>query len=203
MIEHLRGIIDRRNIDSVIVEAAGIGYRVFTPVSSADKMPASGREVKLYIVESTAMYGGSTTLYGFLTEEERNIFLLLKESVPGAGAKKAMEYLDKITKSLPDFRRVILAKDTVSLTGLFGFTKKTAEKLVSSLKDRIGEISISGKEKWVKDTFGSVEAEAVAGLVSLGYRENQSRDAVAKAIESGAGEGSVEEIIMTALRSLK
>ncbi len=202
MIEHIRGTVDSKSLESVVVDAVGMGYRVFVPVSSSDKIPAAGREVKLFVVESTAMYGGSTTLYGFLTEEERNIFLLLKESVPGAGAKKAMEYLDKITKSLPDFRRVILAKDTSSLTGIFGFTKKTAEKLVAALKDKIGEIAISGKEKWVKEETSSVQSEAVSGLVSIGYRENQARDAVAKALENGSRELSVQEAILEALKHL-
>ena len=202
MIEHIRGMVDCRNLDSVVVDAAGIGYRVFVPVSSLEKIPMAGMEVKLFVVESTAMYGGSTTLYGFLTQEERNIFLLLKESVPGAGAKKAMDYLDKVTKSLPDFRRVILAKDTASLTGIFGFTKKTAEKLVASLKDKIGDVTITGKEKWVKEAAGSVQSEAVSGLVSIGYRENQARDAVAKALENGSKELSVQEAILEALKHL-
>jgi Holliday junction DNA helicase RuvA len=202
MLEHIRGTIESKELDSVVVDVAGIGYKVFVPMSSAEKLTAAGKDVKFYIVESTAMYGGSTTLYGFLSREERDVFLLLKDAVPGAGAKKALDILDKISKSLPDFKKAILSKDADSLTGIFGFTKKTADKLISSLKERIGEITISGKEKWVKDSFGSAEAEAVAGLVALGYRENQSRDAVAKAAESGPAALSVEEIITSALRHL-
>jgi len=202
MLEHIRGMIESKDLESVVVDTAGIGYRVFVPFGSAEKLSTGGKEVKLYIVESTAMYGGSTTLYGFLSREERDVFLLLKDAVPGAGAKKALDYLDKITKSLPDFKRAVLAKDTDSLTGIFGFTKKTADKLIGALRERIGEITISGKEKWVKDSLGSIEAEAAAGLVSLGYRENQSREAVSKVTENGTAGLSVEEIITAALRHL-
>jgi len=201
MIEHIHGIIDRKNIDSVVIEAAGIGYRVFVPVTSIEKIPATGKEVKVFVVESTAMYGGSTTLYGFLSEEEKNIFMLLKASVPGAGAKKAMEYLDKVSKSLPDFRRIILAKDSEALASIFGFTKKTAEKLISSLKDKIGEVTLSGREKWVKEPLESAQSQAVAGLVSLGYREAQAREAVAKVSEGAQGLATTE-LIKLALKEL-
>jgi len=201
MIEHIRGTVDRKYLDSVVIDAAGIGYRVFVPFSNLEAMQ-SGREVKLFVAESTAMYGGGTTLYGFMSEEEKNVFNIFKDSVPGTGAKKAMEYLDKVTKSLPDFRRVVLARDAASLTGIFGFTKKTADKLISSLKEKIGEITLSGKEKWVKDSLGSEESEAVAGLVALGYRENQSRDAVAKVMEGGQANMTVQELITSALKKV-
>lgn len=202
MIEHIRGTVDSAGTDSVVIDAGGIGYRVSIASSTAGNLPAAGRDIKLYIVESTAMYGGGTTLYGFLTKEERDVYLLLKDAVPGAGAKKAMEYLDKITKSIPDFKRIVLAKDTDSLTGIFGFTKKTADRLIAALKDRIGEINVAGKEKWAKDSFGSVEAEAVAGLVMLGYRDSQSREAVARVLGAGTQELSAAQIIKSALRNL-
>ena len=201
MIEHIRGTVDRKYPDSVVIDAAGIGYRVFVTFSNLEAMQA-GREVKLFVAESTAMYGGGTTLYGFISDEEKNVFNLFKDSIPGTGAKKAMEYLDKVTKSLPDFRRIVLAKDTAALTGIFGFTKKTADKLVSALKDKISAVAISGREKWVKEAFGSAESEAVAGLVALGYRENNSRDAVAKAMGSEKADMSVQEIITSALKYL-
>jgi len=114
----------------------GIGYKVSVPLSTSEKLPSKGENVRLFIVESVGMYGGNVTYYGFLSQEERDIFLLLKQEVPGAGAKKALDYLDKVTKSLADFRRVIVNKDIQTLTGIFGFTKKTAEKLIIALKDK-------------------------------------------------------------------
>lgn len=202
MINHIRGIVDSRALDSAVLEAAGIGYRISVPQSTAEKLPAEGKEVKLFIVESTAMYGGATTFYGFLTEDERDIFLLLKEEVPGAGAKKALDYLDKVTKSLPDFRAAVVNRDITALTGIFGFTKKTAEKLAAALKDKIGRVSISGQAKWAPKQAPTTLEEAISGLVALGYRENQAREAVEKCGVEDEKALAVEEVIRRALRYL-
>lgn len=201
MVYFLRGILDERGIDHVIIETGGVGHKVFVPVSTGDKLPAMGREIKLFIVESTAMYGGSTTLYGFLTKEEKEFFSLLRDEVPGAGAKKALDYLDKVTKSLPDFRRAVMGRDIAALTGIFGFTRKTAEKLAAALKDKIGGITLSGKEKWEPVAAASPAAEAIAGLVALGYKEAQAREAVEKAA-AYTGAATVEDILRRALTFL-
>ena len=198
---HLRGTVDDRGIDNVIIEAGGVGYKILVPISTAEKMPRQGAEVKLFIVESTAMYGGSTTCYGFLTREERDFFSLLKDEVPGAGARKALDYLDKVTKSLPDFRRAVMGRDIAALTGIFGFTRKTAEKLAAALKDKIGGISLSGKEKWEPLPVSSPAAEAIAGLVALGYKEGQARESVEKAT-ADTSVASVEDILRRALTNL-
>ena len=130
-----------------LIDVQGVGYDVLTTVSVYDRLPGVGQEVLLYISESMAMYGGGLTLYGFLTLEEKEIYMLLKE-VPGTGSRKALDYLDKISKSSPDFRRAILEGDARSLVSLFGFTKKTADKMVVALKDRLAGLRVSGKEKW-------------------------------------------------------
>ena len=83
----------------------------------------------------------------FSSLEEKEIYLLLRE-IPGTGSKKALEYLDKISKSAPDFRRAILEGDSRALVSLFGFTKKTAEKMIVALKDRWPGLRLAGREKW-------------------------------------------------------
>jgi Holliday junction DNA helicase RuvA len=202
MIYHLRGTLAQRTLDAIVLDVNGMGYEVSVPLSTVEKLPSIGKEVKIFIVESVAMYGGSTTLYGFISEEEKELFLLLKDEVPGAGAKKALDYLDKVTKSLPDFKRCVVNKDVASLTGIFGFTKKTAEKLIAALKDKISNISVSGQEKWTPALSSSSSAEAIAGLVALGYKESQARDAVNKVAGSDETTKSVEEIIRLSLRYL-
>ena len=200
MISFLKGIIDQKTTDSAILDVSGVGYKISIPFSTSEKLPSTGKEVKLYIVESVAMYGGSTTFYGFFTEEERDMFNLLKEEVPGTGAKKALDYLEKVAKSLSDFRDAVVRKDTGMLTGVFGFSKPTAEKILSALKDKIGEINISGARKWALPAEPGIQSEAVAGLMSLGYKEIHARSAVEK-ILSGTDSGiSVEDVITRALR---
>ena len=134
MISHLRGVIEEFTPERAVIDVHGVGYEVQIPVSTGQRLPAPGNEARLFIVESTSMYGGGTTLYGFFTAEERDTYLLLKDEVPGAGAKKALEYLDKVSKSIPDFKRAVLRKDISVLTGVFGFTKKTAEKIDSEVQ---------------------------------------------------------------------
>lgn len=202
MIHHLRGTLDRKFLERVIIDAAGVGYEVFVPLSTGEKLPAMGKEVKLYIMESTAMYGGSTTLYGFMTEEERDVFDLLREA-PGTGAKKALDYLDKVSKSLPDFKRCIMQKDISALVGVFGFTKKTAEKLAAALKDKIDGVTLAGKEKWTRETaVPTATAEAISGLISLGYKESLAREAVEKAAGDEGDKLAVQEIIRRSLKYL-
>lgn len=203
MIHHLRGTLERRLLDRVIIDAGGVGYEVFVPLSTGEKLPSMGKETKLFIVESVAMYGGSTTLYGFISEEERDVFQLLRDEVPGAGAKKALDYLDKVSKSLPDFKRCVMHKDISALVGVFGFTKKTAEKLATALKDKIDGLTLAGKEKWAPDAAVPAPAsEAIAGLISLGYKESLAREAVEKAAGADGETLAVQEIIRRSLKYL-
>ena len=134
------------------------------------KLVPEGVEARVFVVESMAMYGGGVTLYGFLSREEKEIYLLLRE-VPGTGSKKALDYLDKIAKSFPDFRRAILDSDTRMLISLFGFTKKTADKMIVALKERLSDLRLSGKEKWSSTQAPAGVSDALAALVHLGYRE--------------------------------
>src|SRR5437763_398889 len=102
--------------------------------------------------------------WGFGSLEEKEIYMLLKE-VPGTGSKKALDYLDKISKSSPDFRRAILEGDARALVGLFGFTRKTADKMIVALKDRLAGLRLSGKEKWSPALPTTGFGEAVAALI--------------------------------------
>jgi len=88
--------------------------------ATASRIPEVGQEVLLYIVESFGMYGGGETLYGFLSPNEKAMFLAFKDNISGTGAKKALEHLEKASKSLPDFRRAIIEKDVKILSGVFG-----------------------------------------------------------------------------------
>lgn len=199
MIVRLRGTLLERTDDGVVVEAGGVGYEVSLCPSACLRLPPAGGEVLLFIVESTAMYGGGTSLYGFLSAEERRLFNVFRDGVPGTGAKKAMEFLDKAAKSPPDFRRAILDKDAKALVALFGFTAKTAEKLVAALPGKLERLPITDGAPARAPHW----EEAVAGLVALGYRESEARAAVqsARGALDGGGQTS-EAIIRESLRHL-
>ncbi|PIS46976.1 MAG: hypothetical protein COT17_05870, partial [Elusimicrobia bacterium CG08_land_8_20_14_0_20_51_18] len=164
---------------------------------------AVGEEREFYISQSFSMYEGAV-FYGFLSSEHRDIFELFRKAVPNTGAKKALDYLNKTLKSPGDFKRAVLKNDVKQLTGIFGFTAKTAEKIIAALKDRISEIKteLSGDEGSPSYESGRY-ADAMNALVSLGYKPAAARDTVSGIISELKGEDrSPEEIIKMALRKL-
>jgi len=201
VIGSLRGVLLHKAPGQVLVEVQGIGYEVSVTLSAYDRLPAVGQEAPLYVVESMAMYGGGITLYGFLTLEEKEIYLLLRE-IPGTGSKKALDYLDKISKSAPDFRRAVLEADARALVSLFGFTKKTADKMIAALKDRIAGLRVAGREKWAGAAPPTGVGEAIAALVSLGYREPAAREALDRLSTPSREQASTAELVKEALKQL-
>ena len=196
----MRGSLLERRDDGCVVEAGGVGYEVLLSSASALRLPPVGGEVRLLIVESVAMYGGGTSLYGFLSLEEKQVYLVLRENVPGAGAKKALELLDKAAKSLSNFRRAVVDKDPKSLVTGFGFTLKTAEKLVAALQGKMESLSVSaGLGESAPST--AVE-EAVAGLVALGYREASARQAAQSARDVLGSAANAQDVLRESLRHL-
>ena len=201
MIDYFKGTLSYKTLNTAVVEVAGIGYSISITADTFNKLPTDGNQVKLYIIESTGMYGGVISYYGFLTREERDMFVLIKDEVPSTDEKKAMEYLDKISKSFADFQAAVMKRDVSMLSGIFGFTKKTAEKLVAALKDKIANVIVKDSAKWSNIDAGSSSSEAVAALVALGYKETDAREVVNKVANENK-DFSVEQIITEALKYL-
>ncbi|MDR1195887.1 MAG: Holliday junction branch migration protein RuvA [Endomicrobium sp.] len=205
MIDYISGTLDSKTPDSIVVDVNGIGYKISVAVSSFEKLPEAGSGVKIYIVEAVSgMYGGVISLYGFLSNEERDMYMLIKEEVPATGAKKAMEYLDKISKSFADFKTAVVSKNAAMLHDIFGFTKKTADKLISALKEKIISINVSGGEKWAGASSycaDTIVTEAISALMALGYKELQAKNAVNKSYEEGS-DIKIEDLIKKSLKHL-
>jgi holliday junction DNA helicase RuvA len=201
MIGSLRGQVIQKSPGQVLLEVQGIGYEIAVTLSAFDRLPDAGNEVLLYISESMGLYGGGVTLYGFLTTEEKDIYSLLRE-IPGTGSKKAMEYLDKISKSAPDFRRAILEGEARTLVSLFGFTRKTADKMIAALKDRIAGLRLQGREKFAAALEARGVHEALAALVSLGYRESEARSALDRLPSPLRAEAATPDLVKEALKQL-
>lgn len=207
MIASLRGTVLSKTEDSLVLEAGGVGYKVFATPGTLAQLPLLTEGVLLHIEESFAMYGGGAALYGFLTSSEQSMFLTFRENIPSTGAKKALEYLEKASKSLPDFRRAILEKDGRILSGVFGFTKKTSDKIIDALKDKIEGLSISGTEKLLRSAEENLSStalsQALSALSSLGYRPSEARSALAAVTEELSGrKPGAEEIVRLALKKL-
>jgi Holliday junction DNA helicase RuvA len=206
VIASLRGLIVAKDLESVVLECAGVGREVNVTAATASRLPAPGGEAFLFVVPSYAMYGGGETLYGFQTESEKVLFGAFRE-IPGTGAKKALEYLDKASKSLPDFRRAVIDRDEKLLCGVFGFTKKTAAKIIEGLKGKVEDVRVPGAPH-IAQAAESVPpsgpwAQALNALQSLGYRPAEVRAALQALAEEHAGrELPAEQLVRQALKRL-
>lgn len=210
MIDYLYGTFNSRSKETtketITLEINGIGYNISVPFSTISKFPAIGNLVKIYIVENTVgMYGGPVHLYGFLTKEERDMYLLIKEKVPGIGAKKALEYINKVSISFTDFKTAIISKNFSMLNKIFGFTKKTSDKLIAALKDKITTINVFDEDdKKIKanESGNTIILEAIASLIALGYKDQQSKIAVNAAYEQCKNNVTLEDLIRKSLQYL-
>lgn len=206
MIASLRGEILSKDLEKLVLEAGGIGHEVHVTAATASRLPAPGGEAFLLVIPSYAMYGGGETLYGFLNEAEKAMFCAFRDEIPGTGAKKALEYLDKASKSLPDFRRAVMERDEKLLCGVFGFTKKTAAKIIEALKGKLEDMRVPGTPHFQKAAelppTGSW-GQALNALESLGYKQNEVRAALqALAEETGGKEVPAEHLVRQALKRL-
>ena len=208
MIASLRGTVLSKAAERLVLEVSGVGYEVAVTAATAAAAPEPGSPLTLHIAESVAMYGGGVTLYGFLTPAEKEMFLTFRDLVPNTGAKKALEHLDKASKSLPDFRRAILEKDAPALCGVFGFTRKTADRLIAALKDAVasgsaGAAAGTGRPAAAGGASGTAMGRALSALASLGYKNAEARAALTAVADENPGAAlDAEGIIRLALKRL-
>lgn len=207
MIASLRGLILSKDLESVVLEVGGVGHEIHVTSATASKLPPPGGEALLFIVASYAMYGGGESLYGFLSASEKAMFCAFRDEIPGTGAKKALEFLDKASKSLPDFRRAVMDRDEKLLCGVFGFTKKTATKIVDALKGKIDEVRVPGQPH-LQPAGASLPSagswsQALNALEALGYKFSDARTALqALAEEHGGKDVPTEQLVRQALKRL-
>lgn len=199
MLAYLRGRIVVKNDESAVIETSGVGYEVFFCAPSLEALGPEGSPAEVHIAESISMYGG-TALYGFCSIEEKRLFDLLRDAVPNTGAKKALDYLGKALKSMPDFVAAVAAKDLKRLTAIFGFTAKTAEKLITALKDKLPAANPAAAAGF--SAASGVYTQAINALTTLGFRAGESRAAVEEAAALSGPGADAEALIRQALRML-
>ena len=192
VITHLQGQLAETSPTRVVVDCHGVGYEVFIPVSSYAKLPAVGAPVKLLTYHHVNGQDGTQQLFGFATPEEREMFLLLI-SISGICPKLGCNILS--SASITGLRNAIATGDTKTLSSLRGIGKKTAERLVVELKDKVGAAAGSaGSPPVISDPK---QADAAAALVSLGYKPADAQKAIAAVADKDA---TVEELVRAALR---
>ena len=196
MIALLRGTLAYKSSDHVIIDVGGVGYRLFIPLSTFYSLPETG-DVSLFT--HTHVREDALLLYGFLSMEEKELFGILI-SISGIGPKLAINILSHIPAR--DLKRAIASGDIKRLSSLPGIGKKTAERLVLELKDKVGPLHDLPEADDVKSNTSSVDIsnDVISALINLGYKENQARK-VLESMELAPGL-TMEEALKGALKVL-
>jgi Holliday junction DNA helicase RuvA len=167
MIGTLRGILTSRQAPQVILECHGVGYQVETPMSTFLELPPIGTEVFLYT--HLQVREDAQILYGFASEREKSLFRTLLR-VSGVGAKLALSILAAMT--VTDFERCVRREDSAMLVKIPGIGRKTAERLIIELRDRIDKSFVAGTGESVAAS-SDPRSEAFDALVALGYKPTE------------------------------
>ncbi|MGB1052356.1 MAG: Holliday junction branch migration protein RuvA [Limisphaerales bacterium] len=199
MIAHLSGILISSEPTQALVEVNGVGYQVHIPISTFDRLPPCGNT--LTILTHLVVREDAHLLYGFMSDEERQIFRLLIQAVSGIGPRIALSILSAMPPA--SLSAAVCQGDITSLTRIPGLGKKTAERIVVELKDKMEKLQSAGheKESTAMGTEAQILDDAVAALISLGYKppEAQKRIQAAKAL---LGEGpALDQLIKAGLKS--
>jgi holliday junction DNA helicase RuvA len=193
MIGSLRGRLLAKHPPALTVDVNGVGYELEAPMSTFYDLPAAGADVHLFthlVVREDAQ-----VLYGFGTEAERRLFRELLR-VSGVGPKIALGLLSGI--SVENFLRCVETQDVASLVRIPGIGRKTAERLLIELRDRVGNLARAGEHAQTAEGPNRVHAEAFSALVALGYKPAE----VTRLLKlGGGGDGSVEDLIRRALQA--
>jgi Holliday junction DNA helicase RuvA len=194
MYAYIDGTVAWKNTDSIVIEAGGIGYLVMVSGATLSAAPAAGQRMKLYTllnVREDAM-----ELFGFYSMEEKRMYERLR-GVSGIGPRTALQILSAM--SIRDLSIALVAGDAGALTKVPGIGKKTAQRLVLELKDKLEESDLTGTSVSPKISRQGPEAEAIAALISLGYASAEA----AKAVSMVAGQtDKADEMIFLALKGL-
>jgi len=198
MIAFLRGKLVEALPTQATVEVSGLGYEVLIPLSSYDKLPQPGQEVRL--LTQLVVREDSHILYGFASAAERDLFRLLVNNVSGIGPKIALNILSGI--SVTAFRGAVANADVKALAQISGVGKKTAERIVVELKDKIGAAGAweAASAQRALSTEDQKVNDAVLALMALGFKQIEAHDSVRHAQGALGGQATVEELVRACLK---
>ena len=201
MITFLRGILQDNLSSQIAVDVNGVGYEVIVPLSTLDRLGPSGQSI--FLLTHLHIREQEHTLYGFLTHEERDLFRLLINRVSGIGPKLALSVLGGM--SVPAFKTAVVQGDLTLLSKLKGVGRKTAERIVLELKDKVGVAeawkAASSALKPTEDQRR--QTDAVLALISLGYKQSEAAKAVTDCVNILGAGSTVEELVRKSLGQLQ
>lgn len=199
MIHFLRGTLIDSLPTQITIDVGGVGYEVLIPLSSFDRLPARGGDIT--ILTHLSIREDAHVLYGFMSAAERDMFRLLIHTVSGIGPKIALNILSGINISA--LRSAVAMGDVKSLSQISGVGKKTAERIVVELRDKIGKSATLQPAGGAGSALSPEDAklnDAIAALVALGFKQPDAHDAVRAAQALLGKEASVEQLVRAALK---
>ena len=198
MITFLRGKLVEALPTQVTIDVDGIGYEALIPLSSFAKLPTPGNDVLL--LTHLAVREDAHVLYGFMTAAEREMFRLLINTVSGIGPKLALNVLSGM--NVTALRGAVANADVRALSQISGVGKKTAERIVVELKDKIGAAGAweaSSAQRGLSDADQKIN-DAVLALVALGFKQIEAHDAVRAAQAALGSQAGIEDLVRTCLK---
>jgi Holliday junction DNA helicase RuvA len=182
-----------------VIDVGGVGYEVFIPLSSYDKLPPVGQSVRL--LTYLHVREDAHLLYGFMSAAERDLFRLLVNNVSGIGPKLALAVLSGM--SVNNFKGAVVNSDVAALSKISGLGKKTAERIVLELKDKVGVTAAWEAASAAHAPSPEQERanEAVLALIALGYKQVEAHRAV-RELQEKERDKSAEELVKLALKQI-
>lgn len=201
MIATLEGRLAEAGVLEIVLDVGGVGYSLQVPVTTTEKLPPVGEKVKLFTHQ--VIREDAHLLYGFATRNEREFFRLLIEQVTGIGPKSALSIMSKL--SLPVLQQAISAGDVAMLSKCPGIGRKTAERIVVELKDKLGGAlttmpTATTGAGVVASLPGSALQDAVGALMALGYKPIEADQAIRKASAALGAGATTEDLLKKALK---
>lgn len=198
MITFLHGKLVEALPTQAIVEVQGVGYEVLIPLSSFDKLPQPGSDVKL--LTQLIVREDAHILYGFASAAERDLFRMLINNVSGIGPKTALNILSGMNAVA--FRGAVASGDVKSLSQISGVGKKTAERIVVELRDKIGAAGAWEASSAARSLSASDQKlnDAVLALMALGFKQVEAHDTVRGAQAVLGPQATVEELVRASLK---
>lgn len=206
MIAFIEGDLIECQLNLAIIQVGGIGYEVHIPLTTSEKLPPLGQEIKLF---TQAVYREDTqTLYGFSDRESRDFFRMIVDKVSGIGPKIALNLLGSL--SLPTLKTSIASGDVGMLSKAQGLGKKTAERIIVELKDKVlpkgttaepitaSSLGTTPSDSEPVNEIGPYQ-DALSALLTLGYKATDADQAIRKAADALGKDTSTEELIRKAL----
>lgn len=201
MFAYIKGILKAIHSTYVVVEVNGIGYAIFVPCRLLTELPSLEQFIQLYT--TFVVRESSQTLYGFLSIQERDVFDILM-NVAGIGPKLALSLIGHLT--FPELQAAVSHQDLLTLCRVPGVGKKTAERLVVELKDKIPHLllgNVSSAAISISVSQSQQIQDAVLALVNLGYNQGIAQKAIKKSLTELSETADLALLITTALKNIK